>query len=201
VTSGRGLGSWWKLLYLVIPALAVAGILAIPPVPVPYQAKPEKNNAVLDSERRSSFLICLEETGGEENICLEKLGLFAWYPGDEAECAEIAERIDAVFAVEGLPRWPALFRNERCARLGMPHNNEAAAAGTAEFDDRSYVDCYNIDYMVYTCDDLYGRHKRFRGSDKECRAIGNMAAKHLLWEMVFENERCWRLGMPHGEPD
>lgn len=198
--TGGKMGKRLKFLYLLIPALAIAAILAIPSILVPQRANPEKDSADLDSARQANFLACLDGNGGDEQACLEKMGLLAWYPRDETECVAVAERIDAVFAVGGLPRWPALFRNERCARLEMPHHEEAAVAGTPEFDDRPYVDCYKTDYMVYTCDDILGRHRRFRGSDRECKAIGDWAFKSLLWETLFENERCWRLGMPHREP-
>ena len=194
-------GKWRILLYLLIPALAIATLLAILPVPVPHRANPEKDSAGLDSARRAGFLACLDESNGDEQVCLEKMGLLAWYPRDETECVAVAARIDAVLAVEGLPRWPTLYRNERCARMGMSHHEEAAVAGTAEFDDRSYVDCYKIDYMApNVCDDIHGRHRWSGGSDKECKAIGDIAFKSLLWEMLFENERCWRLGQPHREP-
>lgn len=189
------------LLFLLIPVLVIAGILGIPGAPDPERVKLENDRADLDSARRANFLACLKENSEDEQACLEKMGIHAWYPSDEKDCVAVATRIDKVFAAQGLPRWPDLFRNERCARLGMPHHEEAAAAGTIEFEDRSYAKCYNIDYMAYTCDDIHGRHRRFRDSEKECRAIGDLAFDYPAWELVFENERCWRLGMPHRESE
>ena len=182
-----------NFLYLTILAL---GIVAIIGWAIAYNFyKANRDNA-----RQTAFLTCLEENS-DEQVCLGEMGIYAWYPKDETACVTAAEQIDAIFALEGLPRWPALFRNERCARLDMPHHEEAAIAGAHEFKDRSYVDCYNIDYMAYTCDDIHGRHKRFRGTDSECEAIGQMAFKYTSWELLFENERCWRLGLPHFEPE
>lgn len=180
------------LFYLLIPALGLTAVLG-------WAIAYNSSKASMDNARRVTFLTCLDENGGNEQACFTSLGMYAWYPKDEAECVAVAGRIDAVFAVDGLPRWPSLFRNERCARLDMPHHEEAAVAGTREFKDRSYANCYNINYMAYTCDDIHGRHRRFRASDRECEAIGQMAFRYPSWELLFENERCWRLGWPHYE--
>lgn len=158
----------------------------------------------LEDSRRKSFLACLKERSNDENICLEKLGYQAWYPREEPDCMAVAERIDAVLAVGGLPRWPDLFRNERCARLSMPHHEDAAAAGDRSYVDSLYLSCYNADYNHLVCGDIHGRHKRYPRNADDCDAIGSMLSRGLgvtQWETIFENERCWRLGLPHFKPD
>ena len=191
-------------LYLLIPVLVIVAILGVLGLPNSGQTNLEKDNAGRKSTRQASFVACLEENGDDEQACIKKMNINAWYPRDETECLAVAERINAVFTVGGLPRWPTLFRNERCARLDMPHHEEAAAAGTRDYRDRSYVDCYNVDYNHIVCGDIHGRHRRYPRSVKDCDAVGSMLSRVLgrsHWESNFENERCWRLGLPHYEAD
>lgn len=198
------MGKRLTFLYLLIPALVVVAILAIPSVPTAARTNREDNSAGLDGARQAAFLACLDKNSREEKACLDKMGINAWYPRDDTECVAVAKRINAVFAVGGLPRWPALFRNERCARLGMPHHEDAAAAGTVEFNDRSYIDCYNIDYNQIICGDIHGRHRQSPRSAKDCGAMSATLGRILdrsNWESNFANERCWRLGWPHYEAD
>lgn len=154
--------------------------------------------------QQTKFIKCLEDTSGNEQACLRKLGIQAWYPGGDADCEAVIKRIDTVLAVGGLPRWPDFFKNERCARLGMPHHAEAVASSAQDYNDRSYLDCYNVDYDYEVCDDIYGRHRRHRPSEEDCAAIADTISeivKRPGWEGSFMNERCWRLGLPHYEAD
>lgn len=188
------------LLFMVLVIVAISGFLGLPQSgltgQITFGAGPE-------SARQTIFTSCLEESGGEQ-VCIEKMGVHAWYPKDKTECAAVVRRIDAVLAVKGLPRWPDLFRNERCARLGMPHHKDSVATSAKGYDDRSYLNCYNVDYNHVACDDIYGRHRRHRPGKDDCQAIGSTMSLILAnanWEANFENERCWRLELPHHEPE
>lgn len=189
------------VLILALVIVAISGVLGLPQSgltgQITFGASPE-------NARQTRFVTCLDENGGDEQVCIEKMGVHAWYPRDKTECAAGVRRIDAVLAVKGLPRWPDLFRNERCARLGMPHHEDSVATSVKGYGDRSYLDCYNVDYNHVACDDIHGRHRRHRPSKDDCEAGGSTMSLILAnanWEANFENERCWRLGMPHHEPE
>lgn len=154
-----------------------------------------------ESKLEAQFLACLEETGSDEQACLNKLGPAAWMPEDETVCEAVASRIGAIIEAGGLARYPDLFRNERCARLGRPHNQLAAATGSPYSIDRTFVECYNRNPngILMDCSDIVGTHKWYPVTDKECPALTRMIAKYETdpldrsWDILFHNERCRRL--------
>lgn len=191
-------------LYFLFPVLVIVTILGVLDLRQSGLTGQITIGAGPENAKQTMFATCLEESGGDEQVCIDRMGVHAWYPRDKTECAAVVQRIDAVLAVKGLPRWPDLFRNERCARLNMPHHEESVTTSVKGYGDRSYLDCYNVDYNHVACDDIHGRHRRHRPSVEDCEAIGSTMSLILdraNWESNFANERCWRLGLPHYEVD
>ena len=159
-----------------------------------------------DKEGMHVFAACLDENGGDENNCLEKLGRYAWYPRDDATCEAVGARVNEAISGGGHAELRDLFFNERCARLGLPHDTEAAKDKNSPNLGLAYDACLDETHNPLVCDDRLGRHKYYPVVPGMCSAQGKMmfevykASWQPLWSSFFENERCRRLGEPYFEP-
>lgn len=164
------------------------------------------SNAATELETR--FLTCLQDSDGAELPCLNKLGPAGWMPVDDSMCETVAARIEAIIEAGGLVRDSDLFRNERCARLGRPHHEEAAAVGSPDSTDRSYNDCRKTHpYGPFLpCMDDVGYRKWYPSSEKDCPALVQIFTEYpsqkveSSWKLLFNNERCRRLGQVYFVP-
>ena len=170
----------------------------------------------VDKAGQRAFAACLDETGGEE-ACTDKLGRYAWYPHDNAVCEVVATFVHKIITDGAQVEWHDLFFNERCARLHLPHDREAAAAGDTDpqtlksspegkASRQIFVDC--LDGKHWNDEACYEKVGRHRWYDEEiyCGLTGNivkLSAKNReiqSWKLLFMNERCHRMGVWHYEP-
>lgn len=162
------------------------------------------------------FQACMTETDNDYRTCLARQGDWANWSASEAACRFIGIRVDAIVVAGGQAKWMNLFYNERCARLGLPHGPVAAAAGdkvtggTWVVFDHPYSKCVYLDAGDRTdCNDSMGRHAYYPVRMAVCEGLrGYLLRDHQeqkqsreMLSNPFENERCWRLGYPHFEPD
>ena len=158
---------------------------------------------ITDADRagQRTFTACLDESDGSEEICIEKLGRFAWYPRDEAACDAVGVRVEKVIELDGLPKWRHMYMNERCARMGLPHGAKGAASGGRVDRVNPMARCVNADPWNNFCMDKYGRQGWHPFRDNVCprNAKGltrqRRDSERHPWSMLFYNERCRRLGM------
>lgn len=158
------------------------------------------NSAVeRDNLRRAQFTACVKAAGGGETTCMEKLGRPAWYPADERACAAIGARIETVLRLDGLPKWQDLFKNERCARLGLPGSETAAADGARRQVSSRWESCFTDKSRPYFCAEQLGRHVWHPVNGDHCSDMTGWIARDrrdgdpIPWDYLFYNERCWRL--------
>jgi len=177
--------------------LALAALIALP-------AQAEMTEA--DREGMRAFAACLAETERDEAACVEKLSLYAWYPANDKTCAMIGARVERVISLDGQPKWSDLFRNERCARLGMPHGEWAARAGARWDPEERYARCDEFDSYNVSCIEVFGQHAWHPYKEKICQSTvrgltkqvhKRKAGKPYFRDMLFETERCRRLGLPY----
>lgn len=153
-----------------------------------------------DRAGQRAFVACLDKTGGDEDSCIETLGRYAWYPRDNATCEIIATRVAKILTVGGDPIWSDMFRNERCARLGLFFSEQAlpdkATGGSAPLT----VDCREA-RPVSHCREMHGRHLWNPAGDASlCESVADLQERYLpsglsdQWGDWFRNERCHRLG-------
>ena len=159
-----------------------------------------------DRAGQRTFAACLDENGGDEAVCVEKLSLYAWYPANDKTCAMIGARVERVISLDGQPKWSDLFRNERCARLGMPHGEWAARAGARWDPEERYARCDEFDSYNVSCIEVFGQHAWHPYKEKICQSTvrgltkqvhKRKAGKPYFRDMLFETERCRRLGLPY----
>lgn len=161
------------------------------------------------------FPACMAETSGDDKTCLARQGDWASWTASEAACRFVGKKVDAIVEAGGQPKWANLFYNERCARLGLPHGPVAAAAGNKATGgtwivlDHPYAQCVYLDRgNSDNCDDSMGRHAFYPLRPAICEGFSDDLPdyrreheKPYSLSTSFENERCWRLGYPHFEPD
>ena len=183
-------------LYAAVMLFVLAALIALP-------AQAEMTEA--DREGMRAFAACLDETGGNEEACLEKLGRYAWYPRDDAACEAVGARVETVIALDGLPKWRHMYMNERCARMGLAHGAKGAAVGARRDHSNPMARCVNADPWSNFCMDKYGRQGWYPFRDNVCplnaRGLARQArdGQQQVWSMLFYNERCRRLAMDHFE--
>lgn len=188
IENGESVLPAWRLLMLLF-------VLALLP--------PAQTRAAGDDP----FPACMAETGGDGAACLARQGGWYDWAASKTACRFVGERVDAVIAAGGDAKWADLFRNERCARLGLPHGPVAAAAGDRVVPDHPYVQCVTLKAgrSVY-CDDSMGRHAYYPYKKASCEhfrdtlpELHQKPRRPYSPSASFENERCWRLGLPHFE--
>ena len=155
-----------------------------------------------DEAGMQAFTACLDEAGNDEDACIKKLGRYGWYPRDEEGCITIGARVEKVLEIGGIPKYSDLFKNERCARLGLPHGQKAAAAGIMGIGNERYTGCglesISADYPG--CESEAGQHLWYPRKKRDClfprialeKDVG--AVYFMQWFSLFETERCHRLG-------
>jgi hypothetical protein len=184
----------------VMAACLIAALFTL----APFQARAQAAGT-------DPFLVCPDADGGEGDDCLAPLPVwYAWVP-NKAECRQVGARVDAIIQTGGQAKWTDLFRNERCARLGLPHGPVAAAAGnkvvlaSPDPPDNPYALCHY--YFGSECDEKLGRHSYYTSGEGLCENRLEYLSKEwsgdgsLSIEYPFQNERCARLGLPHFEPE
>lgn len=148
------------------------------------------------------FTRCVAQGVGEP-ACLARLGeQFDWHP-TEAACRFLDGKTEAIITAGGDVRWRDLFYNERCARHGLPYGETAAKAGDAINPEHPYLQCTKTLFSA-ECDEEFGQHSKhprkgwcYMGrNDLRDDRKGNELS---IWYTLFENERCWRLGLPYYE--
>ncbi len=162
-----------------------------------------------DKEGMQIFAACLDEAGNDEDSCLEKLGRYAWYPREEAVCEIIGARVEEVLELGGAPKYRDLFMNERCARLDLPHGKTAAAAGATRIGNENYAICgvEGSSSRLPQCADVVVRHLWYPVSSVYCKSTvmrlrsGERSPIYAYWSLLFETERCRRLGGTYYKPD
>ena len=176
----------------LIVALLCALLLAGPPAAA-------QSVAIVDP-----FPACMDETG-DGKACLERQGGWYDWAASEAACQFVGDKVDAIIAAGGDAKWADLFRNERCARLGLPHGPVAAAAGVRFDPDHPYRRCLVL-LTDNDCFEILGRHS-FMPYTENSRLENRIAEDYRAGEWPdepkdsFKNERRWRIGFPHFEPD
>lgn len=178
-----------------LPTLALGFAVSLAPVPAQAVAQDDP------------FPACMTETGGDGKTCLARQGgWYDWAPS-AAACRFVGEKVDAIIAAGGDAKWADLFRNERCARLGLPHGPVAAAAGASFLPDHPHTRCRLRTGLNFLCDEPFGRHGFAPVSEVSCSVQYFIAKRYRAGELpyspddAFQNERCWRLGLPHFEPE
>ena len=160
-----------------------------------------------DEAGMRAFAACVEAAGGDEGACLGKLGRYAWYPKDGAVCETVGARVHKAISDGAQAEWQDLFFNERCARVGLPHDREAAKAGDRLDPDREYGKCMDEIKKPFECDRTLGRHSHHPWADGECEISRQLESVYdelgwtPAWQDLFSGERCRRLGMPYFEPE
>ena len=162
---------------------------------------------------RKGYFVCLARAG-DEDLCLNRFGRLMWYPRDAEECEGIGARVEKVIALGGEPKWRDLFKNERCARRGLPHSVEAVNAGEKQGPDSQWERCIaNFGYRP-NCREKYGNHLWYPHKEGTCPREKKFLAREMkeywakrpekrrapYWYFFFQNERCWRLGREFHEP-
>lgn len=165
---------------------------------------------------RELYTGCLA-TNGTENYCVRLLGPMAWYPRDAAKCEGIGARVDKVIELGGEPKYQDLYKNERCARLALPHSADAANIGESVGPDGPYAACettppYNESDF---CTDELGEYRYFPHKERYC-PVSKSGVKKFFgrywkiplekrpapeWIWFFRNERCWRLDKEFHQPE
>ena len=160
-----------------------------------------------DEAGMRAFTACVEEAGGDEDVCVDKLGLYAWFPLRDTACETVGARVEKVIELDGQPKWRDLFRNERCARLGLPHGAGAAKAGVRWNQLDRYAQCSELEIDWRDCKEELGRHAWHPYDENDCLTRGleyqkkNKNPNHpYIWFMLFETERCRRLGFAYFKP-
>lgn len=175
-----------------------------------------------DKAGMQTFAACLDKTGGDEAGCIKVLGRYAWYPRDDAVCAAVAARVGETLAVlvndgdqaKPQPRLPSdtlemknLFFNERCARLDLPHNSEAAKDPNEPGLRQEYNACLaEAGASQGSCNERMGVHRFYPADNEDCEFNLSTIAQNVsmglrsFWERLFDNERCRRLGLVYAEP-
>ena len=162
---------------------------------------------------RKGYFVCLARAG-DEDLCLNRFGRLMWYPRDAEECEGIGARVEKVIALGGEPKWRDLFKTERCARLGLPHSDEAVNAGERAGPDGPYARCDAQLLARPLCHEEIGNHLWFPHKQDACALIkryvsGDMEEfwrrrpemrNHPYWSQIFRNERCWRLDLEFHKP-
>lgn len=150
------------------------------------------------------FTRCVEQGAGE-TACLARLGeQFDWRP-TEAACRFLEAKTEAIIEAGGDVRYRDLFYNERCVRLGFPYGETAAKAGVKVTPDSPFEQCRRKENTLLTdCSEELGQHAQTewesvcyfsRNELREDRTTNELSS----WLYLFDNERCWRLGLPHHE--
>lgn len=162
-----------------------------------------------DRASMHAFTTCLQKTVGNEEACLLRLGYQAWYPFGDAACESVVAPVHAALAADNQIEWENLFRNERCARLRMPHDTTAAEAGSITIADMAentatqpYVSCIKEVKGQDICLERVGRHIWYP-LHQSCHMLDDILEgdpQLYSWKLLFFNERCWRLGLPHIRP-
>jgi len=186
--------------YAAIALFALAALIALP-------AQAEMTEA--DRVGMRAFAACVAEDDGSVATCIARLSLYAWYPRDHDNCSKIGAGVDKIIALDGQPKWINLFRNERCARLGMPHGAVAARAGGRWDPNEGYAQCSEFGPGGISCEDEIGRHAWHPYDEGDCPGSGLEAQREhrsrvggqYIWRMLFETERCRRLGLPYLTPE
>lgn len=187
----------------IVAGCLIAALLAL----APFQARAQATET-------DPFLVCPDADGGEGDDCLAPLPVwYAWIPND-AECRQVGAKVDAIVQAGGQAKWTDLFRNERCARLDLPHGLIAATSGNkvvlaAPADptvpDNPYARCTY--YFGTECDEELGRHSYYPSTVDVCEHYRDSLSKAFLGDhpmfidYSFQNERCARLGLPHFETE
>ena len=162
---------------------------------------------------RKGYFVCLENAG-DEGLCLTRFGRIMWYPRDATECMGIGERVDKILALGGEPKWRDLFKNERCARRGMPHSGKAVTAGEKAGPNTPWERCATGFSSRTHCREKYGNHLWYPHKKDACGLPRRKAEEYMEerrkkpperrrpigWRYLFENERCWRLGQEFSQP-
>jgi len=160
----------------------------------------------VDTAGKNTFKSCLEQTVGDKERCLLKLGFQSWYPYGDAACMSVAASVQTALAETRQIEWMDLFRNERCARLDMPHNTTAAKAGGTEAAEipatQPYVSCMKEVKGLEICLERVGRHTWYP-IHFGCHRLNDILEGDLQlfsWMLLFFNERCARLKLPYYRP-
>lgn len=173
---------------------------------------------------RKGYFVCLARAG-DEDLCLNRFGRLMWYPRDAEECEGVGARVDKVISLGGEPKWRDLFKNERCARRGLPHSVEAVNAGERAGPDGPYAKCDQGFANRYYCDEEFGGYLWYPHGDgnKSCHISTQFVGLQMehfwsrpppelhtgpdwarrkppIWRSMFRNERCWRLGQKFHAP-
>lgn len=155
------------------------------------------------------FQQCVADGSGSETACLARLGVTHDWRATEAACRFVEGKTGAIIEAGGQVRWIELFYNERCARLGLPHDATAAAAGAKVDFESPFVQCAGTEKFknVYQCYELLGRHSFHPRWESFCVLKANWIRKYRTGEYPlsiygsFQHERCWRLGLDHYKAD
>ena len=170
-----------------------------------------------DEAGMRAYRACLDETQDDEAECIKRLGGYEWYPKNETSCEIVTLRTREAIAGGAQAEWQDLFYNERCARLDMMHNREAAAAGdtdpvTSETSPegaesrRIFVECLDGKHWNdESCFEKVGRHQWYDeeiycATNRDIVEIGAEKREIQSWKLLFYNERCHRRGVWHYEP-
>lgn len=154
-----------------------------------------------DEAADDPFPACMAETGGEGTACLERQGNWYSWRVSEAACRFVGARVDAVIAAGGEAKWTDLFRNERCARLGLPHGPVAAVGGTTAVSLSEQCMVLSGDCLEFLERHKWDSYWSCPAMQKSLTKAYRKGAFPSILRDIFFNERCWRLNLPHFEPE
>ena len=159
-----------------------------------------------DEAGMRAFAACLDETGNDEDACLEKLGRYAWYPRKDADCEPITVRVRTALSGGSQAEHKYLFFNERCARLEMPHDREAAKNGDTLEPGNVWIACVREEKNPRDCERIVGLQYWQPSNEGACEVHRHTSSVFYelgwlpQWDEPFITERCRRLGQSHFIP-
>lgn len=147
---------------------------------------------------------CPGTDGGVGDACLAPLSVWNGWTPTEPVCRSVGKKVDAIIEAGGEVKWADLFRNERCARLGLPHGVAAMADVLAD-ENSPFVKCVTRNSFDNRCMDELDRHSFLPPEIKLCSMYRDTLSEtspdeEPLLQYPYKNERCWRRGFTHYEP-
>lgn len=180
--------------------LAKIGLFVFPVVFASPTAKGQETGASTNLSRPCSTAESDRDT--DCKMGLEEHIRFYWR-ADPVGCQAVGAKVDAIIQAGGDARFRDLYYNERCARLGMPHSGTAAIDEEGYNPNHPFTECLaRPGFIDSYCFEELGRHMLHPRGAGSCgvqrRSTIQLVEEGklpILWEWLFENERCWRLGM------
>jgi hypothetical protein len=169
------------------------------------------NAAHADERTKNPFVQCIaQQATNNESACLDKLGRIEWHPIKSPDsCISVGQNLKLADQNKIPLPWEALFKNERCRRLGEPfykraHQPDSNAASADERAANPYVQCVEQQVIndVSACLEKVGRIEwyPFKSPDScansmQILRLADRRNWKMSWAVLFDNERCRRLGV------